>query len=378
MPFHSYHHHGSQGSIPNVNPPGAASGLYQAAQALGSIGAPTGNLRVATTGQTAAGTDSLMPSSGSAPGYQVYHDGGQTAPPASSGFAHPPNPSSASASSGSASNSQVLPSLTASHRSQTLGREGPELHIPSNAPSGHSGPSYGSPHGSQHDVFHSPNEYSAGGDTPNYNIPQVNPPTSHNPSSRQDSNIPGALQAGGSGRPAPPSSYTAPSTVPTVPQISTNAQQYSLPSRSSTLNASHAYSRSSPAGLEQKYIPFSSNAGTPENTKYIPPQSQKYYNAPLTPTGAASQSPLVLADIRPRGNSTLEDVGGPLFNDREERLPTNSNYLAPWAVYAYDWCKWQVHGGNSAGKMAIASYLEDPHNFVSSLFARHIEAVSVF
>jgi WD repeat-containing protein 68 len=48
-----------------------------------------------------------------------------------------------------------------------------------------------------------------------------------------------------------------------------------------------------------------------------------------------------------------------------ELLPTNSNYVAPWAVFAFDWCKYPTLGGNSAGKMAIGSYLEDPHNFVS-------------
>ena len=61
-------------------------------------------------------------------------------------------------------------------------------------------------------------------------------------------------------------------------------------------------------------------------------------------------------------NETLG--GGTFFND-SDRVPSNSNYLAPWGVYAYDWCKWPVHGGNSAGKMAVGSYLEDTHNFVN-------------
>ena len=47
--------------------------------------------------------------------------------------------------------------------------------------------------------------------------------------------------------------------------------------------------------------------------------------------------------------------------------PTNSNYLAPFPTYAYDWCKWPVMGGSGAGKMAVASYLEDPHNFIQVL-----------
>jgi WD repeat-containing protein 68 len=49
------------------------------------------------------------------------------------------------------------------------------------------------------------------------------------------------------------------------------------------------------------------------------------------------------------------------------KVPSNSNYLAPWSIYAYDWCKWNVPGGNSAGKMAVGSYLEDNHNFVCDM-----------
>lgn len=80
-----------------------------------------------------------------------------------------------------------------------------------------------------------------------------------------------------------------------------------------------------------------------------------------------SYSPLALADIRPRADSSLDDAfgGASGFNGSPEKLPTNSNYLAPWAAYAFDWCKWPVHGGNNAGKIAIGSYLEDPHNYVS-------------
>jgi WD repeat-containing protein 68 len=43
--------------------------------------------------------------------------------------------------------------------------------------------------------------------------------------------------------------------------------------------------------------------------------------------------------------------------------PSTSNYLAPWALYAFDWCKWTPQG-KGAGKVAIGSYLEDGHNFV--------------
>jgi WD repeat-containing protein 68 len=186
-----------------------------------------------------------------------------------------------------------------------------------------------------------------------------NPPAS-------GSGVPGSLQPA-AGRPAgPQSSYTTPS-VPTIPHINTNAQQYTLPTRSNTMAAhsqsSHSYSRSSPAGLQdQKYIPFSATSATtpdPPVPQYPNTPQQKFY--PQTPTGGPSNSPLVLEQIRPRANSNLNEEA---FGDLLDRQPTNSNYLAPWAVFAFDWCKYPILNGNSAGKMALGSYLEDPHNFV--------------
>jgi WD repeat-containing protein 68 len=55
---------------------------------------------------------------------------------------------------------------------------------------------------------------------------------------------------------------------------------------------------------------------------------------------------------------------GNAMMSEQSKVASNSNYLAPWSIYAYDWCKWTVPGGNSAGKMAVGSYLEDNHNFV--------------
>ena len=168
--------------------------------------------------------------------------------------------------------------------------------------------------------------------------------------------LPGALQPG---RPAAVSSNTAPSSVPTLPPISTSQpQQFSSPSRSSTANHSHSYSHSSPAPAYSDYTP-----------KYASTPTHKYMAA-QTPQSAA-YSPLGLADIRPRADSGNDD-GLPSANPYQEvhTEPTNCNYLAPWAVYSFDWCKWPVHQhglGDAAGKMAIGSYLEDGHNYVSIL-----------
>lgn len=370
MPFHSHHGQSAQ------NTP--AAGIFQAAQALGSIGAPSGNLRVATSGTTNAGTDALLPGSGNAPGLPSpgHVAGLQSAPPAASGLPGP------GAQAHSASSQYETP-----RRAPTLGRTPEELHISTSAAAMGQHASSHAPSSAQQQqsqqqqqMYNSPDGYSAGS-APSINLHHATPQGSQQhqhqqyssaPASNPPNNVPGSLQPGSSvqqQRPGPSSAYTAPSTVPTMPQINTNAQQYTLPTRSNTNNSmnqqsSHSYSRSSPAGLgpEQKYIPFSN---TPDNPKYAAgTPAQKYF--PSTPSGAASQSPLGLSDIRPRANSSMteEATGAGAFFTDGDRVPSNSSYLAPWGVYAYDWCKWNIHSGNSAGKMAIGSYLEDTHNFV--------------
>lgn len=139
---------------------------------------------------------------------------------------------------------------------------------------------------------------------------------------------------------------------------------YSTPARPATLN--HNYSRSSPsAGFEgQGFTPFSNTAGGGESGQYSSPSTQKY--APQNQTRNISNTPLGLADIRPRADSNLSDAlpgANPYSYDGANAMPTNSNYLAPWAIYAFDWCKWPAQG-QDAGKVAVGSYLEDGHNFV--------------
>ncbi|EPE04812.1 wd domain-containing protein [Ophiostoma piceae UAMH 11346] len=80
--------------------------------------------------------------------------------------------------------------------------------------------------------------------------------------------------------------------------------------------------------------------------------------------GGSRNTPLGLADIRPRADSSVSDgfSGGDSLNTQ----PGTSNYMAPWALYAFDWCKWPSTG-SGAGKLAIGSYLEDGHNFIQIL-----------
>ena len=240
-------------------------------------------------------------------------------------------------------------------------RQSEDLRIPSNAPP------LQQTYTSQHQQSFHDSGYSA---APAFNVQQATPqggsqPSSVVPSNASANNVPGALQpAGGLTRPAPISSYSA-SAVPPM-QIQTNAQQYTqTPSRSSTL---HSHSRSSPTGMDgaQKYIPFNQ---TPTQTPTGITSNPKAYNLSHTQTPAGpSHSPLNLTDIRSRAVSDAnEGAAGTSTIFSYSDAPTNSNYLAPFATYAYDWCKWPLAGGPGAGKMAVGSYLEDPHNFIQIL-----------
>lgn len=180
--------------------------------------------------------------------------------------------------------------------------------------------------------------------------------------------LPGSLQPG---RPGPMSGNA----VPTLPSNSQSMphDQYSSPSRPSGLGLTHNYTRSSPAaGFDgQGYSPFTPTTPGTEQGQFNTPLNQKY--TPQNTQRTVSNTPLGLADIRPRADSGLSEGlpgANPYSYDGANAVPTNSNYLAPWAIYAFDWCKWPAHN-NDAGKVAVGSYLEDGHNFVSHLDEEH-------
>jgi len=245
-------------------------------------------------------------------------------------------------------------------RTQTYGRRPEELHIPLT----NTAMSSESRELPRHHSYHTSHEY-PGPPASGGNMQQSMPEGGHHASQSTGSALPGALQPG---RPGASASITAPSTIPTLPQVQTPSHSNASSSQPSTANHAHSYSRSSPVGLEQlKYASFGS---TPESAKYATTPNHRYTSSQTNQGGDSAYSPLGLADIRPLGESgALEgpQSGNPYSNDGFPAFPTNSNYLAPWAVYSFDWCKWPVPHqkmGDSAGKMAIGSYVEDGHNFV--------------
>lgn len=348
MPFHipRHQHHLSDPQFGHDNYYSAANAIYSTGHTLTSAGPPNPQWNEPNNPNL---TFSNAPTT--APENRPYQ-----AQPNTNGngngtvIPYRPGPSAYSGGLSTISDSQPAPYQPDLRRSLTVGRQ-------------------------QAEEFHLNQQGTAMSDVHHYGAPpayggeglsiKIDPSTPQHPSSAASNPVPGTLQPGLASRPAPlAASNTAPS-IPTLPQISTQMQQPSLSARPMTLNHSHSYSRSSPGAMDQpKYKPFSN---TPEGSKY-PPTTNSYM--PTTPQGLSSYSPLGLADIRTRTDPSFADTTfGPVVTQENEiaQYPQNSNYTAPWPIYAVDWCKWPPRSNNgSAGKVAIGSYLEDNHNYVSS------------
>ncbi|KAE8152605.1 WD40-repeat-containing domain protein [Aspergillus avenaceus] len=247
-------------------------------------------------------------------------------------------------------------SFEPNRRATTYGRP-EELHIPSGGP----------PNLQRQSMSH---ELLGGSDNhvPSINVHPINP--QHTQYGGGGAALPGALQPGNVNRPPAVSMNTAPSVIPTLPQLSTQMpqqppppqpqqqqpqqQQQHQPQQSqqppttprSNVNNLHGHSRSSPANAR-----YGTSPGFQPHT----PQGAKY-------------SPLGLADIRPTGDLLSDHVTSPGSQpyNGDNPVPSNSNYIAPWPIYAVDWCKWPIPGnsGSFGGKIALGSYLEDNHNYI--------------
>ncbi|KAG6119385.1 hypothetical protein E4U13_007762 [Claviceps humidiphila] len=150
---------------------------------------------------------------------------------------------------------------------------------------------------------------------------------------------------------------------------SAGSHDYHTPLRHShSMSQSHSYSRSSPAaGFESaaNYHAYAPTTPAGSTSQHMSPVDAGKSNAPGSQRHISS-TPLGLADIRPRADSSMSDSASGALQDNSNLQPGPSSYLAPWAVYACDWCKWPPQG-NGAGKLALGSYLEDGHNFIQIL-----------
>ncbi|RMD39354.1 hypothetical protein DV735_g5771, partial [Chaetothyriales sp. CBS 134920] len=206
------------------------------------------------------------------------------------------------------------------------------------------------------------------GAPPSY-APNLAPSTPHQSATAHANSLPGTLQPGLTPQ-RPPGHQTLPQISTQLHPLQQPHQPQSSLSARSTLSSAHTYSRSSPGNMmdtPHKYKPFSDTA---ELAKYTSASSSSYI--PQTPQGPPSYSPLGLADIRPRAETGLSDVPfSPSTAAEPERvqLASTSSTIAPWPIYAVDWCKWRPRKAGSAGKIALGSYLEDNHNYIQVLDA---------
>lgn len=372
MPFHIPHHrhHSSEPQSPHDSHFSLSHALYSAGHTLTSIGHPTHDQYQQ---QQQRQQDQIQHQPWPAQPLPLPFTSTQNALPTT---ASDQNRSHTNGNTSANSNATVIPyrsgpsqyenqnQYSGLRRSLTIGRQPDDPSLINNPP----------PPSAMSDLhnYGAPPAYGAplpapGDQALSINIDPSTPQQSSSAASLQISPIPGTLQPGLVNRPAPAplgANSAAPS-LPTLPQISTQLNlQPSLSARPSTMNHSHSYSRSSPGVMDQpKYKPFTNH--TPEQGKYSSTSSNY---VPSTPLGPSSYSPLALADVRLRGDTNFSDMPfSPNVAQESDvgQYPRNSNYTAPWPIYAVDWCKWPPRSNNSpAGKIAMGSYLEDNHNYV--------------
>lgn len=197
-------------------------------------------------------------------------------------------------------------------------------------------------YGSQHDELHiSPSVSHSGQISPREFTTAAGPHIKlEQPASQpvnpqyQNSGVPNVLQPGGLGPGRPPAMSA--NTAPTLPTMSGAIQhspsEYTSPSKPPSLSMAHSYSRSSPAAPYETsatsyspYTPTTPGGSVAGPSQYMSPQDPKY-NAPGSQRNI-SNTPLGLADIRPRADSSLSDgppgtVGYDLANAHPPRAIT--------------------------------------------------------
>lgn len=322
MPFKPFSSHSHSSSPANQNH-ATSSSILQAAQALGSIGAPQGNMRNSIQQQS-----SNQKSQGATTQHQF---GSIMATPTNTTGSYSTLPS----------NAQPPQQYDSGRRSQ-YGRQPDELHM---------GPKIEIKQEDQFNSQYGRNEFHMGSKT---ELKAEGDYAANSQVGGNGGNLPGTLQPG-------------------RPGIITNVSSDYKHSRSNSY--SHSYApRLSPAAPSNTFDSVQSNQYT-SYTSMSPATAIEAFTSPTSKYTPAQQrnvpnTPLGLADIRPRTESnvgeTLLPGANPYSYDGTNAAPTNSNYLAPWAAYAFDWCKWPAQSGD-AGKIALGSYLEDGHNFIQIL-----------
>lgn len=96
-----------------------------------------------------------------------------------------------------------------------------------------------------------------------------------------------------------------------------------------------------------------------------------------TPSASMQSSSSATGERKYNHPNSLPSYSSPTVSHLDPYAGTvgsaNGRYLAPWGIFAVDWCKWPVApGGNGLGgygRVAIGSYSEDSHNCVGSCFS---------
>lgn len=379
MPFPSLQHHGRSHSNTHTPeaPAAAGSALIHAAQTLTGIGAPVASVvqqqqQLHQQHQLSQHQQHLQQPGGSSGSLRLQTSqnnlasngpgSGKTVTPIYSG----------STVSGGALSSTSTTGLGFSNRDTSLEqqkKQGSSFQLPSPTEIGRQGDLYNSPQ-ELHPLHRPTDPVQAQQIIPSGNSSQSHLPQQLQQQPQQQYQAYHSVQSSSNtgSRPQPQPSHTAPGSIPQI--INPSQQQQSSMHRTNTTSSSYSHSSKyspqlNPSASVSHRDPAGS-AGGDSGRKYTHPGA-------LTPTypqsaqhssshshSGAAHLGMGLAGLSSPGASVREreDVIGGIG------AVGNGKWMSPWSLFALDWCKWQPTSGGY-GRIAVGSYAEDSHNYVS-------------
>jgi len=366
MPLHGLQHQSrSHSNTHTPEAPGAGSALIQAAQTLTGIGQPNAASSAISQQQP---QQHLQPGGSGSGGLRVQTSQSNLTSNSGPGSGVTPIYSGSTVSGGALSSASTT-GLSFSNRdppSSSLDQQKKPTNLAFQLPSPTKGVNQG-------DLYTSPQElhypHHPSGPTQAPQLSSSGPSSQHQPQQQYQAYNSSQPPSNTSSRPQPHTAATAPGSVPRINDPL--QQQQSTMHRTGTTNASLSHSSS-------KYSPqlntSSSSVSNRDNSAISAggdPGRKYTHPGALTPTyPSTSQHSSSHSHSGPAHlGMGLSGLTSPATSTREREETAvgavgNGKWMSPWSLYALDWCKWQPTNGGY-GRVAIGSYAEDSHNYVS-------------
>lgn len=367
MPLHGLQHQSRPHSNTHTpETPGAGSALIQAAQTLTGIGQPNAASSAISQQQQQPQQHLQQPGGTSSGGLRVQTSQSNLTSNSGPGSGVTPIYSGSTASGGALSSASTT-GLSFSNRdppSSSLDQQKKPTNLafqlPSPTKGGNQGDLYGSPQ-----ELHYPHHPSDS--IPAQQLSSSGPSSQHQPQQQQYQAYSSQPPSNTGSRPQLHTTTTAPGSVPRISDP-LQQQQPTMHRTSTNTSLSHSSKYSPQLNTSSSSVSNRDNsavsAGGDPGRKYTHPGAL----TPTYPSSSQHSSSHSHSSAAHLGMG-LSGLTSPATSTREREETAvgavgNGKWMSPWSLYALDWCKWQPTNGGY-GRVAIGSYAEDSHNYVS-------------